>query len=234
MIQEFNHKEVLIQSYQTHGDFKRACFDAKLSALVGYKILKMNKVLKINDSLKMGSAGAKQGALYEKEFMRLVPKALPINDLKMNNPKFDFVVNDFTVDVKSSSLVERKRPSGNIYREWHAKMSRGRGNLDKGADFYAFFCIYDDKKTYDLYLVPSELVQGTQGITINQNNKESSAWVDFKIDPNDLAQYFDDLVDGELSDVFLKEKNRTYFKVEVSECKKLISKIKRTVNEKHS
>lgn len=226
-----DRKAVLIASYREHGCFKRACFDAKMTALVGYKILKMNKVLNVTDSSKMGSAGSKMGAMYEKEFMRLVPKALPINDLKLNNPKFDFVINDFTVDVKASSLSLRK-DKAREYKQWHCKMSRGRGNLEKGADFYAFFCVHDDKKTYDLYLVPSELVTGTQGISINENTRETSHWADFRIEPNELAQYFDDLVESDLSDVFLKDKKRSYFKVEVTEIKRLITNTRKAINGK--
>lgn len=225
--------ELLVESYKKYKCFKKACFDAQLSALVGYKILKMSKHFNIDDRLTMGTAGSRLGAKYEKEFMRLVPKAIPINELRLNNPKFDFIINDFTVDVKASSLIKRTRKNGDTYFEWHIKMVRGKAEQEKGAQFYAVFCVHDDNEDYDIYLIPSELFIGVAGGSIKQGMEKESDWWDFRIEPSELAQFFDDLVDDDLTDVYLKDTPRMYFKTELTQCKRLINNIKRTVNGKH-
>ena len=99
-------KEMLLKAHAEHGDFARAVRESGMNSLAAYKILKMNKCFSIDERLRMGTDGSKLGARMENEFQKLVPKALAVNAIKYANPKYDFTVGEYTVDVKASSIFD--------------------------------------------------------------------------------------------------------------------------------
>ena len=76
-----------------------------------------SKVLKIEDKILYGSRNQIRGAKAEKLFKKLVPNSISANDfIRKNNPVFDFMVGNLTIDIKYSSLFTNRNDG-----EWSIK-----------------------------------------------------------------------------------------------------------------
>ncbi|MCO5477950.1 hypothetical protein NG891_14470 [Enterococcus gallinarum] len=99
-------RQEIIDFYVKNGcDFPLTQNETQLPAFRLQILLAKAGVLKIQDKINYGSKAQKLGGLAEQRFQELVPKAVDANRVfKKNNPCFDFVVDQFTIDVKYSSL----------------------------------------------------------------------------------------------------------------------------------
>ena len=95
----------IVDLYLEHGDFRTAVRLSGLPMHIAHIKLGKAGVLKIADKIQFGSKGAKLGGQAEQLFQTLVPDAVDANALfKKNNPVYDFVFKNMTIDVKYSSL----------------------------------------------------------------------------------------------------------------------------------
>lgn len=123
----------------------------------------------------------------EAEFRRLVPSAVDMNeDYKENNPAFDFIVNDKTVDIKEATLVKRRT---SLVWDIHIKATNER------PDFYCLFLCLDKEKRakgdYHLLLIPKEaLPESDRTRMLNISGRDTPAhrhWFQFEVDPAALG-----------------------------------------------
>ncbi len=169
----------VLAAYHHHGSVRGACAATGCPPYIAYIWLQKAGALTLADKSSYGCENAKLGAAAEKEFQRLVPKAMPANDvLRANCPAFDFDVGGVLVDVKYSS-----GRSG----MWTWRMA---GYKEIRPDFFAVFLAtaqsgrLDDG--YRLLLLPEELFAEHKSGKISQGNTSSPFW-DFECQPGELA-----------------------------------------------
>lgn len=131
---------------------------------------------------KSGTAGV--GA--EDKFRSLVPDALDMNeDFAENNPIYDFIVHEKTVDVKELTIITSSGRSP----YWELKL--------KGKEVYPdYFCLFlcQDKNNringeFDILLIPSAVIpDNRKTLAIRSEESENkNFWYQFRVDPNSLA-----------------------------------------------
>lgn len=120
--------------------------------------------------------------MAEIEFMRIVPFAINNNQIKFQ-AKVDFDVGVFKVDVKASKLNQGSRnyPA----KRWAFSIKK----QEFCADFIVCFGIVDEG--YTIFLIPGECVRKYQTVSIAPLGK--SKWLDFKITPSELLDFFREL-----------------------------------------
>lgn len=177
-------RESVIESYQKIGTLKGVCADTGAPPYTAFIWLKKAGMLTNSDSVKYGTTGSRRGAEAEKEFQRLVPKAMNANrELQGNCPSFDFEIDGVTVDVKYSSIRQSTGSFG---------FKVGKKTLQPN-----FFAVFLPKTAdgelrvgqYNLLLIPYETIAHRKCVTINTNGK-GDLW-DFEIPPKELAGFFD-------------------------------------------
>lgn len=136
------------------------------------------------DKLRYGNDRDKLGALAEAEFKRLVPFAVDNNKLK-HQSKYDFDVMGQKVDVKAS----RPHQLNKRYAAKSWAFSFKRQSLV--CDFICCFCLQEDKTIAHALLVPSEFFKGLQTVSVSCTG--ASKWLDYAIDPSELAKFFAEL-----------------------------------------
>lgn len=138
-----------------------------------------------------------QGGWAEEEFKRLVPSAVDMNmQYRMNNPRFDFIVNEKEIDVKFST---KRQTRGN---NWQYVF---RYNPDNLPDFFCLFCSLDkseDNKAipsgYRILLIPKEILPSNKKqlvITATEGNERaaSAMYWDFEVQPAALSAMLGEL-----------------------------------------
>lgn len=106
----------IVDIYLECGDFYEAVARSGLPTLVAHVKLLKSGVLKIHDKIKYGSINQKRGAEAEELFQKLVPNAIDANKFwKINNPIYDFMYKELTIDVKYASLYKK--------RQWSVRIS---------------------------------------------------------------------------------------------------------------
>lgn len=94
-------KESVVDIYLRTKDFQRAVKESGLPALVAHIKLLESGVVTIKDRIDYCSESVRRGAEAEKMFQEIVTKAVDANRIiKMNNPIFDFMYGDLTIDIK--------------------------------------------------------------------------------------------------------------------------------------
>ncbi len=173
-----------IEAYRKHRNLKLAAKELNIPWQTLYVHLKKANEPVIGNKSKYGSLRDKIGALGEAEFKRLVPFAIDQNNI-VHQAKYDFDVLGFKVDVKAGNLRQLNKRYPN--KSWSFSFKRQAPICD----FICCFCMSDDKSIAHVLLVPSELFQDLQTVSVSQ--KGSSKWLEYKIEPDDLAKFFFDL-----------------------------------------
>lgn len=130
---------------------------------------------------------ADRGLGAERKFKEFVPDAVDMNDdFRECNPLYDFVVNDYTVDVKEATPITDNRYK-NPLKYWQCRLSADTGNR---ADFYCLFLCYDREKRvegdYVVLLIPKDaLPDESKQMRISLNPKAPShqLWFQFQVEP---------------------------------------------------
>lgn len=232
-------ERVLIDSYQRTGCIKTAAFEAKMLMIQAFKTLKIRGAMFVADRLKYGTEATRMGARAELEFKKLVPQARPQNAVNHIHPSYDFVVAGQKVDVKAAAIRDRKAKKEHLdgHKCWSIKLVRHNQDAMK-ADFYVIFLMQNETSLsdgYEILVIPKELCSDVRQINIRPNIKDHWAW-DFKIEPDELTDFFEGLgggaVDGEYipkpdatRDVFTKNNKRDFLKIELNQCKKLSTEL---------
>lgn len=132
-------------------------------------------VLTITDKVNYGTRNAKLGGKAEELFQKLIPEALPVNGYKANNPEFDFVYKNLTIDVKFSSLFSRGKS-----KYWRV---RTKGN----PDLYVIFLERDEGDELEnpyILLFPS-VFKETKSVHISS---KGDLFKEFRVYKDDLAE----------------------------------------------
>ena len=132
------------------------------------------------DKSRYGSDKDRLAARAEQEFQRLVPAAESQN-VKQYQSKIDFKVGPLGVDVKSSNA--NPGLANGKYLRWSFSMKK----QEMRADFIVCFGYHDDD-TYELFLLPGEMIRKYATISIQVVGK--SKWRDCQILPDDLLPFF--------------------------------------------
>lgn len=131
-----------------------------------------------------GSDKDKMAVKYEDLFHQIVPHSKPQNDLKYQ-AKFDFVVNGYTVDVKSSTLSSMCSRGGRMNYRWSFSTKK---NME--ADFMVCFCLNGDineNSVNRILLIPNEFCRDKQTISVSVRQ---SKWHDFEVSERGLVEFF--------------------------------------------
>lgn len=102
-------KQEMVDLYLKNNDFYEVKQKSGLPPYLVHIILTQAGVLKIQDKIQYGNKSQKLGGEAEALFQELVPEAIDANrQFQKNNPVYDFVYRDLTIDVKYSSAHTRK------------------------------------------------------------------------------------------------------------------------------
>ncbi len=181
-------KKDIVEIYKECGNFHQAVKESGLPTLVAHVRLLSSGVLKIQDKIKYGSESARLGGKAEELFQKLVPKAVDANKYwQQNNPKYDFMYKNMTIDVKFSSCLKNNKNSN--ARNWTARCN-GTANL------YVIFLENEnntdkEKKLENPYilLIPSGFLNVQQKKHFTKN---SVFFKDFQVKKEELNAILDE------------------------------------------
>lgn len=173
-------RQSVIDAYQRLGSVRDACDETGCSPYVAVIWLSKAGVLKANERARYGCESSQRGAEAELEFQRLAPQAVCANStVASNNPSFDFMVGETTVDVKSAI----PRSDG----RWGWTMP---GNKALQPDFVVVFLANDKtglQSGYRILLLPVALMPDSRSKALRPENDKSPLW-DFEVQPEALAE----------------------------------------------
>lgn len=172
-----------IKLYKEHKNLKVVASHANIPWQKVYVHLKKAGIAVTGDKLRYGSETdklARKGELY---FLSKVPFAIDQNNIQFQS-KFDFEVNGFSVDVKSST--QRKSNKNNNPDRWAFSSKK----QESEADFFVLLGYCDGGFKY-CWLIPGEIARHYQTISISCVSRKK--WWEYEIDADDLADFFNDL-----------------------------------------
>lgn len=171
----------IVDLYLEHGDFRTAARLSGLPMHIAHIKLRKAGVLKIADKIRFGSKGAKLGGQAEQLFQQLVPDAIDANALfRKNNPVYDFVFKNMTIDVKFSSRHASKKNSNH----WSV---RSKGEQDFIVAFLESEAGKGVENPYCL-LIPMDFVDVKQMYI-----SPSGVWFkEFQVEPEELRGILED------------------------------------------
>lgn len=183
-------KRDIVEIYKECGNFHQAVKESGLPALVAHVKLLSSGVLKIQDKIKYGSESVRLGGKAEELFQKLVPEAVDANKYwQRNNPKYDFMYKNMTIDIKFSSCYKSRKNKESNARHWTAECN-GTANLyviflenEKNTD--------EEKKLENPYilLIPN----GFLHIKKNKHFTKSSVFfTDFQVKKENLKEMLDE------------------------------------------
>lgn len=181
-----NKTDKYIEIYQQRNLINQVAAETGTPWHETYLHLKKTGAIKLETRMLTGRQTDRMGAFYEFEFRKLVPAAVSQNDICYQS-EIDFLVKDFKIEVKSSSLYTHAGGT----EHWKFRVF-SRRTYTRAADFYVCFGRLDkeDLNNYAIYLFPVEVLT-TGNITVRPDG--NNHWSGFKISPEDLRTFFDKL-----------------------------------------
>lgn len=173
-----------VETYRRHKNLKHAAEELGIPWQTLYVRLKLAGEPVNGDKLRYGSDRDRLAALAEQEFSKLVPKAQAENDRQFQ-AKFDFTVGRLKIDVKAS--LPRQLNKRFAALSWAFSFKK----QTKLCDFIVCFCMSSERRVVHILLVPSEFFAGLQ--TVSVSCEGNSKWLDYKVEPTELAGFFDSL-----------------------------------------
>lgn len=169
----------IVDLYMEYGDFREAVKRSGLPAHVAHMKLLKSGCLKVHDKIQFGNAASKLGGQAEELFQKLVPDAVDANRyFKKNNPVYDFMFGNLTIDVKYSSKHTSNRGVGNDYWGFRVKGDQ---------DFIVAFLEREKKEELNnpiVLLLPMSFVEnGAKNTTLTES---SPYFKEFQIEPEEL------------------------------------------------
>lgn len=178
-----NTQQKCIAAYERHKNLKLAGQEVGLSWQMVYVHLRKANVPVTGDKSRYGSDTDRLAAKGEAYFQSLVPIAEDQNK-KQFQPKFDFLVKGYRVDVKSSTL--RKSHKDCKVMRW-AFCSKKQ---ETEADFFVLLG-YENHRPAHIWLIPGEISRKYATISISTGAK--GKWWDYEVNPADLLDFFNQL-----------------------------------------
>lgn len=173
------------QAYEKHKNLKLAASELGIPWQTLYVRLKKEGVSVAGDKLRYGTDRDRLGAMAEAEFKRLVPAATNANETKYQS-KWDFDISGLKVDVKASMprQLNKRYPS----KSWSFSFKK----QSLVCDFICCFCLSESGETRHILVVPREFFGGLQTVSVSCGG--CSKWLDYSVDPDELAPFFESLI----------------------------------------
>ena len=171
-------------AYAKHKNLKLAADEIGIKWQTLYCRLKSQGVAVTGDKLRYGADRDRLGVYGEQLFQSIVPFAKNANHDQFQS-KVDFEVNGLKVDVKAGMPRQLNKKFASL--SWSFSFKR----QTLYADFIVCFCLDEQKEIEQILLVPKEFFKGLQ--TVSVTRKGFSKWLDYKIDANDLKEFFSSL-----------------------------------------
>lgn len=171
--------------YEKHKNLKLAADELGIKWQTLYVQLRKAGVPVTGDKMRYGSDKDRIASMAELEFIKLVPFAKNQNEIKFQS-KFDYLVGNEKVDIKASRPAQGSK---------NFKATRWAFSVKKQefcADFIVCFAMCDIG--YRLFLIPGELVRNYMTISISTNNNSKSKWLQYEVVPDDLYDFFTELI----------------------------------------
>lgn len=148
-----------------------------------YWYLKKANIEVKGDKSLYGSVQDKFAHKGEGYVQKILPSAINQN-LKQFQPKIDFLVKGYGLEVKSSKLDTKSK-------RWSFSLKKQK----KVADFFILLAF--DKEGTDVihhFMIPSEMLISTlQTISISENI-ENSKWSDFLVSKEEIIEFFEETI----------------------------------------
>jgi hypothetical protein len=176
----------IVAIYKETGDFQKSCRLAGLSPLMGMIALSSKGLISRKEKLRYGTSNMKKGSQAEEKFLEMFPDAIDANSAQSNNPTFDFVLYEETVDVKYSSYHKPKDRTP----YWNLRFNGKKGL----ANHYFVFCENDE--TLDgltnpyMIIIPDIFIEAKTTINIY---KGSSFFKNFRVTQEEAKLYFSEI-----------------------------------------
>lgn len=178
-------KAQFLSAFNRLNDVAQACTETNVKPWRALPWLREANLLKGTDRLVYGTAQQKYGREAEIEFGRLVLDAIDCNEnIRENNPAYDFVLNGLKVDVKCG-MPRGRRGQWEFTPERSSEKKRGGKKIHP--DAFVLFAMTGKTFAdgYLLFLFPASLVLGQTMVSITPD--KPSRWWDFEIEPDELA-----------------------------------------------
>jgi hypothetical protein len=173
--------EDAINAYKKYKNLKLAAEELGYSWQNLYVILRKNGVPVTGDKERYGSDSDRLAARAEKKFLKIIPYAVDMNR-KTFQSKIDFMVGDYSVDVKSGTVKQSKKDK---IESWMFSVKK----QEVLCDFFVMFAVDKNGDFVHTFLVPSEVCKNYTTVRISERNK----WFQYKITNEDLKTFFDTL-----------------------------------------
>lgn len=179
----------MIAAYEKHKNLKLAANELGMKWQNLYVQLRKFGTPIIGDKARYGSDKDRLAAQVESEFQKLVPNAVNQNGLRYQS-KFDFLIGKEKVDIKSANAKQGSKRFD--AKRWAFSVKK----QEFCADFVVCFAMKE--VGYRLFLIPGELVRNYQTVSISVNQESKSKWIQYEIEPNELADFFNQLNEGKI------------------------------------
>lgn len=149
-----------------------------------YWWLKKEGVVVTGNKEKHGGNKDQIALIGERLFTKVSEKAVDQNKL-MFQPKFDYLLADLKLDVKTSFLRGHVNKGGKINHRWAFNCRK-----QQEADYIVCYCLSGELDNFvveNILLIPNEFIQGMQTISVSPR---TSKWLEFKVSEQDLKQFF--------------------------------------------
>ena len=149
-----------------------------------YWWLKKEGVAVTSNKEKHGGMADQIAVIGEKLFNATVVHAVDQNKLQFQ-PKYDYLLGDLKLDVKTSFLRDGQSKSGKVNLRWMFNCRK-----QQEADYLICYCLsgsVEDYKIENILLVPNEFIQELQTISVSPRK---SKWLKFSISEKDLKEFF--------------------------------------------
>lgn len=176
----------IVDIYLECGNFREAVRRSGLPAYVAHIKLIGSGVLTTKDKIRYGGRANVLGAKAEELFQKYVPTAIDANKLyRMNNPNFDFEYKGLTIDVKYSSLRNKRKQ--NKTNNWGIRCSGER-------DFIV--CFLESKPKQELkdciiLLIPYGMLSFNANVQL-YFSENSEIFQTYQVLPEQLVEILDE------------------------------------------
>lgn len=180
-IYNLEKRKRIIDVYKKTKNFNKTVNLTEMPIPVVFYILRSQNLLTSLDKINYGSESAMLGGEAEKMFQKLVPEAIDANRyIRVNNPEYDFLYKDLTIDVKySGKLIRKNTQYWNVRTDGEQDiiivfLERERGNKIKNP------CIL---------FIPTMFITTKSHITVSENGKY---FKNFLVESEDLEKLLDE------------------------------------------
>ncbi len=149
-----------------------------------YWWLKKEGVSVTGNKEKHGGTKDQIALIGEKLFAKINDKAVDQNKL-MFQPRFDYLLGDLKLDVKTSFLRDQRSKSGKVNLRWAFNCKK-----QQEADYLICYCLSGDLNNYvveNILLIPNEFIQDMQTVSVSP---KTSKWLDFEVSEDELRKFF--------------------------------------------